>query len=108
MHLLYRLLTFFKITFFKKKTFWKHTVLNGLDPDQDRRAVGPDLGPNRLQRLPADDKIRRWQETARDTMPFSMLDNLSSICYRLLTFFKIIFLKNQFFLTQSAKRIGSR
>ena len=24
---------------------------NGFDPDQDRRADGPDLGPNRLQRL---------------------------------------------------------
>ena len=24
---------------------------NGLDPDQDRHVVGPDLGPNCLQRL---------------------------------------------------------
>ena len=24
---------------------------HGLDPDQDRRSVGPDLGPNCLQRL---------------------------------------------------------
>ena len=24
---------------------------NSLDPDQDRHAVGPDLGPNCLQRL---------------------------------------------------------
>ena len=29
---------------------------NGLDPDQDRHCVGPDLGPNCLQRLSADDK----------------------------------------------------
>ena len=28
-----------------------------LDPDQDRRSVGPDLDPNGLQRLSADDKI---------------------------------------------------
>ena len=28
-------------------------VSNGLDPDQDRRSVGPDLGPNCLQRLSA-------------------------------------------------------
>ena len=28
-------------------------VPNGLDPDQDRRTVGPDLGPNCLQRLSA-------------------------------------------------------
>ena len=27
---------------------------NILDPDQDRRSVGPDLGPNGLQRLSAD------------------------------------------------------
>ena len=29
---------------------------NGLDPDQDSLSVGPDLGPNRLQRLSADIK----------------------------------------------------
>ena len=31
-------------------------VSNSLDPDQDRRAVGPDLGTKCLQRLSADDK----------------------------------------------------
>ena len=30
---------------------------NGLDPDQDRHFVGPDLGPNSLQRL--DDKRQK-------------------------------------------------
>ena len=34
---------------------------NGLDPDQYRRSVGPDLGPNCLRRLTADDQIRRLQ-----------------------------------------------
>ena len=29
---------------------------NGLDSDQDRQSVGPDLGPNCLQRLSADNK----------------------------------------------------
>ena len=29
-------------------------MANGLDPDQDRRSVGPDLGSNGLQRLSAD------------------------------------------------------
>ena len=29
---------------------------NNLDPDQDRRSVGPDLGPNCLHKLSADDK----------------------------------------------------
>ena len=28
-------------------------------PDRDRRSVGPDLGPNCLQRLSADDKSGR-------------------------------------------------
>ena len=28
-----------------------------LDQDQDRHSVDPDLGPNSLQRLSADDKI---------------------------------------------------
>ena len=32
------------------------SVSNGLDPDQDLRSVGPDLGPNCLQRLSAVDK----------------------------------------------------
>ena len=31
-------------------------VLNGLDLDQDRLSVGPDLGPNCLQRLSEGDK----------------------------------------------------
>ena len=34
---------------------------NGLDPDQARRFVGPDLGPNCFQRLSADNKICHWQ-----------------------------------------------
>ena len=29
---------------------------SSLDPDQDRHIVGPDLGPNCLQKLSADDK----------------------------------------------------
>ena len=31
-------------------------VSNGCDPDQERHSVGPDLDPNCLQRLSADDK----------------------------------------------------
>ena len=47
--------------FFQKYLFFqKHyiciRVLNGLDPDQNQCSVGPDLGPNCLQRLSADDK----------------------------------------------------
>ena len=32
---------------------------NSLDPDQARHFVGPDLGPNFLQSLSADDSSRR-------------------------------------------------
>ena len=37
-------------------------VSNGLDPDQDRCLVCPDLGPNCLQRLSADYKIPAGME----------------------------------------------
>ena len=48
---------------FKKKNCFMNNlrVLNDLDPDQDRGSVGPDLGPNYLQRLSADDKSHRKQ-----------------------------------------------
>ena len=39
-------------------------VSYSLDPDQARHYVRPDLGPNCLQRLSADDKIRRKQATS--------------------------------------------
>ena len=34
---------------------------NGLDPDQDRHSVGPDLGPNCLQSFSTGDESRRLQ-----------------------------------------------
>ena len=48
----------FKINFLK--TSFRNTtrVSNNLDPDQARRSVGPDLDPNCLQRLSADDTSR--------------------------------------------------
>ena len=36
-----------------------HRQLNSFDTDQDQHSVGPDLGPNCLQRLSADDKFSR-------------------------------------------------
>ena len=36
-------------------------VLDGLNTDQDLGSVGPDLGPNCLQRLSADDKSHHLQ-----------------------------------------------
>ena len=45
-----------------KKSFRNNIRVSiGLDPDLDRRSVGPDLSQNRLQRLPADRQIRRQQ-----------------------------------------------
>ena len=52
---------FFRIIF-SKNSFRKAIRLsNSLDPDQDRHSVGPDLGPNSLQRISTDDKRRRKQ-----------------------------------------------
>ena len=50
---------FSKLTF--SKTFSSKTVRvsNYLGLGQDRRSVGPDSGPNCLQRLSADNKSRR-------------------------------------------------
>ena len=66
-----RLLTFFRINFFKR--FFQEQIRgsNDLDPDQD---VCPDLGPNCLQRL-------------------------SCFCCRLLTFSKLTFSKDSFRIT---------
>ena len=46
------LLAFFKINLFKK-FFQEHyiRVSKGLDSEQDRLCISPDLGPNCLQRL---------------------------------------------------------
>ena len=44
-----------------EKSYFRNTirVLNDSDPDQDRHYVSPDLGPNCLQRLSADNKSQR-------------------------------------------------
>ena len=51
---------FFSILTFSNNSF-RNTIrvangLDGLDPDQDRQTVSPDLGPICLQRLSAEDK----------------------------------------------------
>ena len=52
----YRLLNFFFKLPFSKNSFRKTIrVSNGLEPDQGQCSVRPDLGPNCLQRLLADD-----------------------------------------------------
>ena len=57
---------FFIINFLKKKSF-RNTIRmsSSLDPEQVRRFVGPDLGPNCLPRLSADDtdrqRVNQWK-----------------------------------------------
>ena len=46
---------FVKINFLREKIRNTIKVSNSMDPDQARRFVGPDLGPNCLQRLSVDD-----------------------------------------------------
>ena len=50
------LLTFSKLTCLKDSFGNTIRVATSLDPDQDRHTVSPDLGPNCLQTLSADDK----------------------------------------------------
>ena len=45
---------------------------NSLDPDQARRFVGPDLGPNCLPRSSADDTGRQRVDTVLVLMPESL------------------------------------
>ena len=45
----------FKINFFEKFFQELPSVSNSLNPDQARHFVGPDLGPNCLQKLSVDD-----------------------------------------------------
>ena len=50
------LLNFSKLTFSKNSFGNTIRVSNSFDPNQDRHFVGPDPGPNCLQRLSADDR----------------------------------------------------
>ena len=58
-----RLLTFFKINFFKNPIKNTIRLSNSLDPDQGQHSVGPDLGPDCLQRLSAGGKEERVDYT---------------------------------------------
>ena len=50
---------FFSKSIFSKNSFRNTIVVSkSLDPDQAGRSVGPDLGPNCLQKLSADDTRR--------------------------------------------------
>ena len=43
---------------------------NGFDPDQDGCFVGPDLGPDCLQMLSADDKVATSKERVKIILSF--------------------------------------
>ena len=68
--------------FFSKSTLSKNSfrntirVSNSLDPDQARHLVGPDLGPNCLQRLSAVDTSR--QRVSCKVLQFNILTSISS------------------------------
>ena len=66
-----RLQTFPKLTFSKKSFRNTTRVSNSLDPDQDRLSVGPDLGPNCLQRLSGNDKTIQIKHEA---IPYLCVD----------------------------------
>ena len=76
---------FSRVTFSKNSFRNTFRVSNGLDPDQDRISVCPDLGPNCLKRLSADDML------------LLLSADLSN-----LTFFKKFFKEHY----QSVKRFG--
>ena len=58
------------------------SVSNSLEPDQARRSVGPDLGPNCLQRLSADDTYRQSQQENMFQDLFSA--NITNVLFRTL------------------------
>ena len=57
----------FLIIFFMNMTI---RVSNGLDPDQDRQNVGPDLGPNYLQRYQQTTKVAISKERVKKRNKF--------------------------------------
>ena len=75
---------FLKNYFFEKNSF-RNTIRmsNSLDPDQARRFVGLDLGPNCLPRLSADDtgrqRVKFFLQIAELPESFSKLSKLKTL-----------------------------
>ena len=64
---------FFQKSTFSKNSFWNTIrVSNSLDSDQARLFVGPDLGPNCLQRLSAGDDTSRQNANTTVTCQITM------------------------------------
>ena len=72
-----RLLNFFKIHFLKNSFRNTIRVSKSLDPDQARCSVGPDLVPNCLQKLSADDTRR--QRVNNNILPVAVEAVVSSV-----------------------------
>ena len=62
-----RLQTFFKINFFINFFQEHYQSVNGLYPDEDQHSFSPDLGPNCLQRLSAEDKVTTSKERVKSS-----------------------------------------
>ena len=58
-------------------------MLNGSDPDHDECFVGPDLGPNYLQRLLADDKMLLASEELKEHTAYLLKGNKKSYSHRI-------------------------
>ena len=80
-----RLLIFSKLTFSKNSFSNTISVSNLLDPDQDRHCVGPDLGPNCLQRLSADEKSPLARKVLKEAFCAYVISN--EILYAVLLLF---------------------
>ena len=80
-------LNFFKINFSKNFFQIHYQSISNLDPDQDRHLVGPDLGPNCLQRFSAS---QRTKDSARKERVkfFEYFENLQYLC--VLTYLYIV------------------
>ena len=57
-------------------------MLNSLDPDQDLHSVGPDLGPNYLQRTSAEDK--KLSLARKEFIEMKALQRCFSFCFSIL------------------------
>ena len=80
-----RLLKFSKSTFSKNSFRYTGRVSNSLDSDQARHIVGPDLGPNCLQRLSTDDTSRQRVNLNKCICIYLMSEDICRITINLLS-----------------------
>ena len=68
--------TILNINFFFQKKNLPTRVSNGLDPDQDWHSVGPDLSPNCLHRISAEDEVAASKERSNFSGKFWISNKL--------------------------------